>query len=326
MPRPGLCVLVTRPQPQADQWVGQLQRLGLAAAALPLLGIAPPASPAAVHRAWHWLARKALPAPESPAQPAPAGGVQPARVDEAAAKMADSPAGRVQPARVISLVMFVSPNAAERFFALRPAGQPWPDGVIAGGTGPGTRRALRQAGVPESLLCTPPEPDGPFDSEALWLALRGRADWPSGAAPKSALIVRGEGGRDWLADTLRQHGATVHFVEAYRRTMPVLDAAGQALLQQAVAQPAGHVWLFSSSEAVACLGTLAPQVSPHPAWGVARALATHPRIADAARRLGFGTVQTVAPLPDAVFCALRDAALSGGLAGELAAGRVDTIR
>ncbi|NUP87876.1 MAG: uroporphyrinogen-III synthase, partial [Burkholderiaceae bacterium] len=94
------CVIVTRPQPQASQWVVRLQALGLRARALPLLSIAQAPRPDEVERAWRALQRHAL-------------------------------------------VMFVSPNAVERFFALKPPGQPpWPAGTWAGSTGPGTEAAL----------------------------------------------------------------------------------------------------------------------------------------------------------------------------------------
>lgn len=268
------CVLVTRPQPQADEWVARLQALGLPAAALPLLGIGGPGDVAAVLQAWQQLAHNAV-------------------------------------------VMFVSPSAVDRFFALRPAGLAWPPGVIAAAPGPGTGLALRQAGVPASAVLTPPEAAGQFDSEALWQVLQGRCAWPG----RRALIVRGEQGRDWLADVLRQHGAQVHFVEAYRRTAPVLDAAGQALLAQALARPDGFCWLFSSSEAIGHLPALAPAAP----WGQARALATHPRIAETARRQGFGQVQQVTPSPQAVAQALG--ALPGRPHADTAAtapGRLDT--
>jgi uroporphyrinogen-III synthase len=248
------CVVVTRPQPQADEWVIQLLALGLNAGALPLLGIAAPADAALVRAAWQQLAQHAL-------------------------------------------VMFVSPSAVERFFALRPVGLAWPPLAIAAGTGPGTRRALLQAGVPELAVLTPPEAKGQFDSEALWVLLRERLVWPG----RSALIVRGDGGRDWLAEALRREGARVHFVQAYRRTAPVLDAAGRALLSQALADPARHCWLFSSREALGHLPALAPDRS----WRDARALATHERIVEAARALGFGSVQQVAPTPEAVAELLR---------------------
>jgi len=85
-------------------------------------------------------------------------------------------------------------------------------------------------------------------------------------------------------------------VEAYRRTVPVPNAAARRVLAAALAEPQAHCWLFSSSEAVGHLPVLAPSAD----WSQARALATHPRIADAARRLGMVQVQTVAPTPDAV--------------------------
>lgn len=254
-------VLVTRPQPQAGEWVARLHALGVPAIALPLMGIAAPADPAPVHAAWQSIAKSGV-------------------------------AGET-----LALVMFVSPNAVERFFALRPPGAAWPAGVLAGGVGPGTRAALLQSGVPEAAVRTPPEAVGQFDSEALWALLQPQLPW----AGRSVLIVRGEGGRDWLADTLRRHGATVRYVEAYRRTVPVPDAAGQATLQQALAHPAACCWLFSSSEAVGHLPALAPQAD----WSRARALATHPRIAEAARRLGMVTVRQVLPSPEAVAAALR---------------------
>ena len=263
-PRALPCLLVTRPQPQADEWVGRLQALGLQAGALPLLGIAAPADAGPVQAAWQRL---------------------------------------VQIPAAFDVVMLVSPSAVERFFAQRPAGSVWPPQVIAAGTGPGTRRALLRAGVPESALLTPPEAAGQFDSEALWGVLASRMHWPG----RSVLVVRGEGGRDWLADTLRQHGAQLHFVEAYRRTAPVPDAAGLALLHRALAQPEAHCWLFSSSQAVAHLLDLAPAAR----WAGGSALASHARIAEAARRLGFGQVRQVAPSPEAVAALLRNTGPAG---------------
>ena len=50
------------------------------------------------------------------------------------------------------LVMFVSPNAAERFFAQRPPALAWPEAVLAGSPGPGTTRALRALGVPAAQI------------------------------------------------------------------------------------------------------------------------------------------------------------------------------
>lgn len=300
---PVLCVpplvLVTRPQPQADEWVLSLQALGLRAVALPLLGIAPPADPAPLQAAWAALAGPA-PGDDAGRTSGTTGGTTSRSTDRCTIASATEHAA----AGPLAVVMFVSPSAVERFFAFKPGGLAWPTGTLAAGTGPGTRRALLAAGVPATAVLTPPDEGARFDSEALWAVLRDSIQW----AGSAALIVRGEGGRDWLADTLRHHGAQVHFVEAYRRTVPVLDAPAQAALQQALAEPAACCWLFSSSEAVGHLPGLAPDAD----WSQARALATHPRIAATARRLGIGRVGQVPPRPEAVAQAL----LAGGYADD----------
>jgi uroporphyrinogen-III synthase len=184
-----------------------------------------------------------------------------------------------------ALAMFVSANAVGQFFALRPAHAAWPPQTLAGATGPGTAAALHAAGVPPACIVQPEAE--PFDSEGLWQRLCGRS-W----AGRRVLVVRGEDGRDWLAEQLRAGGARVDFVAAYRRCAPLPDAAGRALLAAALAQPLAHAWLFSSSEAVAHLRALAPGAD----WSPALALATHPRIEAAAQAIGFGRVEA-APVP-----------------------------
>ncbi|NRF67367.1 uroporphyrinogen-III synthase [Aquincola sp. S2] len=246
-------VLVTRPQPQADEWVARLEALGVEAAALPLLHIGDAPDAATLQQAREAARRQAL-------------------------------------------VMFVSPSAVDRFFAGADAalGAAFGgSGPLAGSTGPGTQAALLRAGVPAAAIVSPPAHRQRFDSEALWRALLAlQLDWRG----RSVLIVRGEGGRDWLAETLRQQGAEVHFVEAYRRAAPRLDPAQQALLADALARPSAFCWLFSSSEAVRQLPLLAPQAD----WPAMRALATHERIVDTARSIGFGQVDEVGVAPAAV--------------------------
>lgn len=252
------CLLVTRPQPQADAWVARLQALGVPARALPLLRIErAPAFDAEVAAAWATLATRRL-------------------------------------------VMFVSPNAVLAFLAGRPAGTPWPSGTLAGATGPGTVAALLGQGVDPACIAAPPADAPTFDAEALWRHALVGQDWTG----RSVLVVRGEDGRDWLADTLRQAGAEVDCLAAYRRTGPVWDAAVQAALADVVARPAGHAWLFSSSQGIAHLrdAPLAPAAAA--ALRQVPALATHPRIAATAQRAGWSDVRAVGPDPAAVGTAL----------------------
>ncbi len=195
------------------------------------------------------------------------------------------------------LAVFVSPNAVEHFFALRPPGAAWPTATLAGSTGPGTSQALRSVGLADTQLVAPRADAPQFDSEALWAQLAALAWQDAGV-----LIVRGDGGRDWLADTLRSRGARVAHVAAYRRVAPAFTVAERALLDDARAAPRAHVWLFSSSEAV---GVLVTQAAPGARWASARAVATHPRIADTARAAGFGQVTLARPELEAVVACLQ---------------------
>lgn len=196
-----------------------------------------------------------------------------------------------------ALVFFVSGNAVAHFFAQRPAGMPWPPQTLAAAPGPGTAVALREAGVPAGCIVEPAPDAAAFDSEHLWQQLCTR-DWRG----RAVLIVRGEQGRDWLAEQLHAAGARPAYLAAYARGAPVPDADGQALLAAARQAPAAHLWLFSSSEAVRHLAALWPVPDG------ARALATHPRIAAEARAAGFADVTEVTPTPDAVADAVLRAA------------------
>lgn len=178
-----------------------------------------------------------------------------------------------------ALLMFVSANAVQQFMRAQPPGAVWPPDLLAGSTGPGTSAALVAAGVPGQALV---EPTGEvFDSEALWQRLQGRA-WQG----RRVCVVRGVGGRDWLAEQLRSAGARVDFLEAYLRRPPVPTPAWQAALAAAREAPERHLWAFGSSEAVANLQALAPDAD----WSTAAATAPHPRIAAALRQAGFGRV------------------------------------
>lgn len=187
-------------------------------------------------------------------------------------------------------VMFVSANAVERFFALRPPGMAWPNGLRAGSTGQGTSAALQSCGVAQALIAQP-APGEPSESEALWRQIAAQS-WHG----RRVLVVRGEDGRNWLAQQWERAGAAVVFLVAYQRRRPVLDDAQSSLLARALAEPQRHVWLFSSSEAVDHLIALSAGAD----WFYSQALATHPRIAAVARAAGFAQVSVVEPQVEAV--------------------------
>jgi len=251
-------VIVTRPERDALRWVQLLAQRGLRAEALPLIRIEALADSPALQQAWREISSYAA-------------------------------------------LMFVSGNAVEAFFASNQTSAPAECGQAAINSiaieglrwmapGPGTVAALRAAGVPAARIDAPAADAGQFDSEALWALVGGRV-WQG----LRVLIVRGHSaggdaaaganGRDWLARQLVAAGAQVTFVAVYQRSAPLFTAQQRLTMKQAATD--GSVWLFSSSEAVGHL--------PSQDWSQARAVATHPRIAQAVRAAGWGVVAESRP-------------------------------
>nr|WP_296490091.1 uroporphyrinogen-III synthase [Rhodoferax sp.] len=267
-------LIVTRVQPQAQQWADSFQASGHDALVLPLIEVRSLANATAVRAAWLNLP-------------------------------------------CYKAAMFVSRHAVDFFFQARPASAPAPELSSAAATrwwstGPGTAHALLDHGVASALLDTPPKQAGQFDSEALWQQVRAQV-----RPGDKVLIVRGDSvapdgtlvqdndqgvGREWLAERLRQSGAQVDFVVAYQRGAPVWTAAQCVLAQSAATD--GSIWLFSSAEALGHLQALLPGQD----WSMARAVATHPRIAAAARSLGFGVVAQTRPTLEDVLVSIESLA------------------
>jgi uroporphyrinogen-III synthase len=110
--------------------------------------------------------------------------------------------------------------------------------------GPVTAQELKQFGVTEVLI-----PQNRFDSESL-LALPEMHDMKY----KKVMIVRGVGGREVLAETLKMRGAEVTLAECYRRINPQTNAN---LLDEAWQNKQLHAIVVTSSEAMRHLLDLA---------------------------------------------------------------------
>jgi len=83
--------------------------------------------------------------------------------------------------------------------------------------GPGTAAALQERHI-ETVI----RPDADADSEAL-LALTQLRE--QAVADSDVVIIRGQGGRELLADTLRRRGARVIYIEVYGRQRCTATAA-----------------------------------------------------------------------------------------------------
>ena len=111
------------------------------------------------------------------------------------------------------------------------------------------------------------------------------------------MLFRSDGGREWLADTLKKAGATVEAISTYSRVPLDLDnSAWQSIREMDFSS---SLWLLTSSEAVRYLGSVAKdQLSQ--SLSQATAICPHYNIADAAEAIGFGEVFTTEPGDEAL--------------------------
>jgi len=197
------------------------------------------------------------------------------------------------------LAIFVSPNAIE--CVMRLLERDWqefskkiiPIGVMGGSS----KLALQNHGIGQEQSPTPvliPKNTEKWDSEGLWQELQALGwDWSS----KKIIIFKGEGGREWLAETLTKAGAVVEAISTYTRVPLDLDnPAWHAIHEMDFSK---SLWLLTSSEAVRYLGQVVKDQFPQGLQS-ASALCPHHNIADAAEIIGFGEVFTTEPGDEAL--------------------------
>ena len=132
------------------------------------------------------------------------------------APVADTRVLREQLSRLarFDLAIFISTNAVQHGMAAIAAQQAALPPQVAT-IGPGSAQALRDCGVANVLV-----PTARSDSEGL-LSLPQLAEM----AGKRVMILRGDGGRELLGDTLKARGATVEYATCYRRSKTRQGAA-----------------------------------------------------------------------------------------------------
>lgn len=159
--------------------------------------------------------------------------------------LSTSPAVDTRLARLADfhIAIFISPNAVHFGLAAIARHGGLPAGILLATVGNGSAVALQQAlGRPPDIV-----PRTNFDSEAL-LALPVLQQ----VAGRRILILRGEGGRELLAETLRRRGATVEYAEVYRRERPEAQGDSRDWLEKA------DIISITSSEALHNLLAMTP--------------------------------------------------------------------
>ncbi|BAN22440.1 fused uroporphyrinogen-III synthase HemD/membrane protein HemX [Caballeronia insecticola] len=253
-------IVITRPAGQSSALLALLASAGFDTLEFPLIDIAPVADDAPLRAA---LDELFLP-PDAPAR--------------------------------YALVVFVSPNAIDHAFSR--LGAPWPADLPVAAVGPGSVAALARQGVhaPSHRVISPSteSADPRFDSEALFSAIEAHFG-AQGLDGKRVLIVRGDGGREWLAERLTQAGARVEKAAAYRRVLPEPSMQKWERIHALLADAPGgrHAWLLTSSEGVRNLDELAHEhLTADEIVLLKRTplVCPHPRIAEAARGAGFDRI------------------------------------
>ncbi len=199
------------------------------------------------------------------------------------APVADQTALRDQLARIaqFDLIIFISPNAVK--YGMQALGEV-PDDVRVAAVGQSSAQALRDSGVREIIV-----PTERFDSEALLELLHNISGW-------RIAILRGDGGRELLGDTLKSRGARVEYITCYQRGKASLDSA--ALL---AAKP--DALIVTSSEALEHLWQMLGEQGRTGLAGTPL-FVPHARIAELARQHGWQKVSVCASGDDGMLAAL----------------------
>ena len=180
-----------------------------------------------------------------------------------------------------SHVICVSANAAKMGVALLADYWPqWPVEQQWVAVGPATYDAMQGWGLAEVLL-----PTGASHSEGV-LAL----DSLESLDDKKVLILRGVSGRELLADTLRERGAVVDYVELYERKVPEITQLGLPnKLPEWLYSDAKKVIVVTSGDGLKNLITMASGQERE--LLMTSLVVVSQRLADFAKQQGFVTVR-----------------------------------
>lgn len=190
----------------------------------------------------------------------------------------DSPQGQLNKHLAMDLdafahVIVVSTNAAKHFLPVVEDYWPqWPAGQTWWGMGKTTKQALLEADIPNVR-----QPQSGDTSEHLLSELLALVE-----PHDKVLIVRGMGGRETLADSLRDHGCTVEYAQCYERLAPTFSSQEinqlVAFAPQVVVLQSGETLQHFHDQLSVHLAALKPPM---------RLLLPSPRVAELAVRLGY---------------------------------------
>ena len=173
------------------------------------------------------------------------------------------------------------------------------DSVRIAAIGKATAQALILAGLPVDLV-----PESGYNSEAL-LAMPQMQQMNG----QSCLIIRGEGGREELATTLRSRGANVEYLDVYKRIIPGIDNTQVSLL---IEQDKLDVITVTSGEALQNLLIMLEEKHHHRLFEVPLVVVSN-RIRQIAADIGFKRIAVTHSPSDVAILETVTMCVTGGI-------------
>lgn len=188
---------------------------------------------------------------------------------------------QIQQLDQFDIIIFISPNAVNFGLAYMLAETSLPKETLIATIGRGSAKSVvQQLGKQPDIV-----PEENFNSEGL-LATQALQN----VANKRILIVRGEGGREHLKQTLQSRGAQVEYLNVYQRVMP---SVSNSELEQNLQKNQIAAIVITSATSLKNLVTLTPNAVRQQLYQVPLVL-INKRLIDVAREAGFSSKLIIA--------------------------------
>ena len=175
------------------------------------------------------------------------------------------------------LIVFVSGNAVAGYASQLDDQYVWPESTLAACVGLTTAQSVRHT-FGAAIQVLHPAAKETQDSESLWRVITAR-----GKMPGRVLILRGQDGRDWLAEQFQACGVAVHVHVAYCRELATWSPDIQTELSVWAQNDQRVVWLLTSPHGIDCVMGQIERAGATDWASRCSYIVTHPRLVEMVR-------------------------------------------
>ena len=176
------------------------------------------------------------------------------------------------------LVVFVSGNAVSGYASQWKGNCVWPASTLAACVGIATAQNIRDT-FGNSVHVLHPCATDVQDSEALW-----RVIMQGDKLPSRVLLIRGQDGRDWLAEQLIAKGISVQIHVAYCRELATWSPELKLQFSHWSKDEVPAVWLLTSPHGIQAVMTQMHQAGLSAWASQCSYIVTHPRLVEILQR------------------------------------------